>query len=232
MSVGAFALPGVSIAYELFIPILYRAVSRGFVSQIHAYFVHQGLRWGFDLGFSPDKLPGRRFFENYKSALENEQAVSKNIFARLENKKSYSLFPFDPSSLRDDLSFLPAWCVFPLGAVPKANEPGSFRPISDHSRTGFNDASDDEHLRYSLRSASEIGRLLNAAFHMAVHDVDAAFPLLPLSPILCGPFSSLCGAPPLCTSWVPHIMHVVRRRHKRAENLQIFANIWLRRRIE
>ena len=184
-SVGAFALPGVSIAYDIFLPILYRAVARGFVSQIHAYYVHQGLRWGFDLGFSPEKLPGRRYFKNYKSALEAEKEVSKNIFGRLRSKKSYSLFPFSPESFHSDLSsFLPSWCVFPLGAVPKPTEPGAFRPISDHSRTGFNDASQDEHLRHSLRSASEIARCLSSAFHMAVLDVDAAFPLLPLSPIL------------------------------------------------
>ena len=94
LSVGAYALPGVSVAYDVFIPILYRAVARGFVSQVHAYYVHQGLRWGFDLGFSPERLPGRRFFKNYKSAEEAEQEVSKNIFGRLANKKSYSLFPF------------------------------------------------------------------------------------------------------------------------------------------
>ena len=196
-SVGAFALPGVSIAYDIFLPILYRAVARGFVSQIHAYYVHQGLRWGFDLGFSPEKLPGRRYFKNYKSALEAEKEVSKNIFGRLRSKKSYSLFPFSPESFHSDLSsFLPSWCVFPMGAVPKSTEPGAFRPISDHSRTGFNDASQDEHLRHSLRSASEIAKCLGSAFHMAVHDVDAAFPLLPLSPILWPFFLFVWPAPP------------------------------------
>ena len=65
VSLGAHALPGVTIAYDIFIPILYRAVSRGFVSQVQAYFIHQGLRWGFDLGFSPQRLPGKRFFANY-----------------------------------------------------------------------------------------------------------------------------------------------------------------------
>ena len=104
------------------------------------------------------------------------------MFGRLKSKKSYFLFPFSPESFHSELSsFLPSWCVFPLGAVPKLSEPGEFRPISDHSRTGFNDASQDEHLRHSLRSASEIAKFLSTAFHMAVHDVDAAFPLLPLS---------------------------------------------------
>ena len=152
---------------------------------LHAYFVHQGLRWGFDLGFSPSKLPGRRFFKNYKSATDAATEVSKNIHGRLKAKKSYPLCPFDPLTFRSVLSsFLPSWCVFPLGAVPKSSEPGAFRPISDHSRTGFNDASFDDHLRHSLRTVPEIGRLLQKAFHMAVHDIDAAFPLLPLSPVL------------------------------------------------
>ena len=185
MSTGAHALPGVSIAYDVFIPILYRAVSRGFVSPLHAHYVHQGLRWGFDLGFSPDKLPGHHYFKNYISAIDAKAEVSKNIHNRLINQKSYSLFPFDPHTFRAQLSsFLPSWCVFPLGAVPKSSEPGAFRPISDHSRTGFNDASCDDHLRHSLRSASDIARSLRDSFYMAVHDVDAAFPLLPLSPLL------------------------------------------------
>ena len=197
LSTGAFALPGVSIAYDVFIPILYRAVSRGFVSQLKAFYVHQGLRWGFDLGFSPSKLPGRRFFNNYKSATDAATEVSKNIHGRLLAEKSYPLCPFDPTSFRRDLSsFLPSWCVFPLGAVPKSSEPGAFRPISDHSRTGFNDASSDDHLRHSLRTVPEIGRYLNKAFHMAVHDIDAAFPLLPLSPVLWPYFLFVWTTPP------------------------------------
>ena len=164
---------------------------------LRAYFVHQGLRWGFDLGFSPSKLPGRRFYENYKSATDAATEVSKNIHSRLKAEKSYPLCPFDPSTFRDVLSsFLPSWCVFPLGAVPKSSEPGAFRPISDHSRTGFNDASFDDHLRHSLRTVPEIGRLLQKAFHMAVHDIDAAFPLLPLSPVLWPFFLFVWTTPP------------------------------------
>ena len=165
------------------------------MTPLHAHFVHQGLRWGFDLGFSSSKLPGRRYFKNYISAIEAKAEVSKDIHKRLINHKSYSLFPFDPTTFREQLSsFLPSWCVFPLGAVPKSSDPGAFRPISDHSRTGFNDASNDEHLRHSLRSASEIARCLSYSYHMAVHDVDAAFPLLPLSPLL-WPFFLFVWAP-------------------------------------
>ena len=137
-TIGAFALPGVSVDYQLFVPILWRAVSRGFVSPLHAHFVQRGLRWGFDLGFSPDKLPVRRFFKNYPSALSAKAAISKNIFGRLESGKSASLFPLCPSSVRSSLSsFLPSWCVFPLGAVPKGSDPGDFRPISDGMLLGL-----------------------------------------------------------------------------------------------
>ena len=197
LSEGACALPGVSIAPDILLPLMYRAVARGFVSQIQAFYVHQGLRWGFDLGFSPAKLPGRRFFKNYKSATDAHVEVSKNIHGRLRDEKSYALFPFDPATFREDLSsFLPSWCVFPLGAVPKPSEPGSFRPISDHSRTGFNDASCDDHLRHSLRTVPEIGRFLAKSYHMAVHDIDAAFPLLPLSPVLWPFFLFVWTTPP------------------------------------
>lgn len=131
LTVGAYALPGVSIAYDVFTPIMWRAVSRGFVSPLEAVFVQNGLRWGFDLGFVPDKMVGKRFFTNYSSALEAREAVSKNLHGRLRSQKSYSLFPIDSRSVRGDLSsFLPSWCVFPLGAVEKPNEPGAYRPIS------------------------------------------------------------------------------------------------------
>ena len=53
---GACTLPGVSIAYELFMPIMMRAVARGYVRQEHADFVANGLRFGFDLGVDVSKL--------------------------------------------------------------------------------------------------------------------------------------------------------------------------------
>ena len=43
---GACTLPGVSIAYDLFMPIMMRAVARGYVRQDHADFVANGLRYG------------------------------------------------------------------------------------------------------------------------------------------------------------------------------------------
>ena len=44
----------------------------GFVTAKHAEFVHNGLRWGFEVGLHPDRLQGYRmgyrFFKNYESA--------------------------------------------------------------------------------------------------------------------------------------------------------------------
>ena len=57
---GACTLPGVSIAYDLFMPIMMRAVARGYVKQEQADFVANGLRYGFDLGVDVSKLRVRR----------------------------------------------------------------------------------------------------------------------------------------------------------------------------
>ena len=40
----------------------------GFVTAKNAEFVHNGLRWGFEVGLHPDRLQGYRFFKNYESA--------------------------------------------------------------------------------------------------------------------------------------------------------------------
>ena len=67
---GACTLPGVSIAYDLFMPIMMRAVARGYVRQEHADFVADGLRFGFGLGVDVSKLRGRRLFRNYPTAAQ------------------------------------------------------------------------------------------------------------------------------------------------------------------
>ena len=79
---GACTLPGVSIAYELFMPIMMRAVARGYVRQEHADFVANGLRFGFDLGVDVSKLRGRRLFRNYPTALEARAAVIDSLEIR------------------------------------------------------------------------------------------------------------------------------------------------------
>ena len=72
---GACSLPGVSIVYDRFMPMLWRAVARGFVKLEHAQFVAAGLWHGFDCGIDVSLLQGKRRFLNYKSALEARPKV-------------------------------------------------------------------------------------------------------------------------------------------------------------
>ena len=129
---GACTLPGVSIAYELFMPIMMRAVARGYVRQEHADFVANGLRFGFDLGVDVSKLRGRRLFRNYPTALEARAAVTKATRARVEQGKSLQLFPFRAED-RTMLDRWPSWRIFPMGAVPKPLEPGDRASCYKHS---------------------------------------------------------------------------------------------------
>ena len=180
---GACTLPGVSIAYDLFMPIMMRAVARGYVKQEQADFVANGLRYGFDLGVDVSKLRGRRLFRNYPTAVEARAAVSKATRARVEQGKTLRLFPFRAED-RAVLDRWPSWRIFPMGAVPKPMEPGAMRPFSDHTKTGMKDATDLELFRHTLTALEDISKFLKHMFYMRVSDVDAAFPLLPIAPRL------------------------------------------------
>ena len=180
---GACTLPGVSIAYDLFMPIMMRAVARGYVKQEQADFVANGLRYGFDLGVDVSKLRGRRLFRNYPTALEARAAVSKATRARVEQGKTLRLFPFRAED-RAVLDRWPSWRIFPMGAVPKPMEPGAMRPFSDHTKTGMKDATDLELFRHTLTALEDISKFLKHMFYIRVSDVDAAFPLLPIAPRL------------------------------------------------
>jgi hypothetical protein len=86
---GACTLPGVSIAYDLFMPIMMRAVARGYVKQEQADFVANGLRYGFDLGVDVSKLRGRRLFRNYPTAVETIYKRPKKIESnRIESTRT------------------------------------------------------------------------------------------------------------------------------------------------
>ena len=180
---GACTLPGVSIAYDLFMPIMMRALARGYVKQEQADFVANGLRYGFDLGVDVSKLRGRRLFRNYPTAVEARAAVSKATRARVEQGKTLQLFPFRAED-RAVLDRWPSWRIFPMGAVPKPMEPGAMRPFSDHTKTGMKDATDLELFRHTLTALEDIARFLKHMFYMRVSDVDSAFPLLPIAPRL------------------------------------------------
>ena len=179
---GACSLPGVSIAYDVFLPIMMRAVARGYVRQEHAEFVADGLRWGFDLGVDVSKMRGKRLYKNYPTALVARDAVTRAVRKRVETFKTYKLFKFK----EEDRHLLPwpDWRVFPMGAVAKPMEPGEMRPYSDHTKTGMKSATDVEFFRHTLTATEDIARFLKHAYYMRVSDIDAAFPLLPVRPRL------------------------------------------------
>ena len=181
---GACSLPGVSIDYDLFMPMLWRAVSRGFVTHSNAEFVSNGLWHGFDCGLDVSLLKGRRRFKNYKSALEARAKVSKATRVRVHKEKTFKLCQVDDdysvANLKDIIPF-EDWRVFPIAAVPKPLEKDEVRPVSDHTKSGLKAATNDPRLKHTLTAAEDIEREFKFAYSMIVGDVDAAYPLLPLA---------------------------------------------------
>jgi hypothetical protein len=179
---GACSLPGVSIVYEKFMPIMWRAVSLGFVKMEDAKFVAAGLWHGFDCGLDLRLLHGKRRYKNYSSALEARGKVTKATRVRVNNGKTLQLMGVPSNYSVENLAPLipfPVWRIFPLGAVPKPMEPEEVRPISDHTKSGLKKATCM--VGHRLDADEVIKRELGYAFKMIVGDVDAAFPLLPLA---------------------------------------------------
>ena len=133
---NACALPGCTIKYDSFMPILWRAVQRGWVAHDDAVFVADGLRHGFTAGVQRVELHGQRVFKNYKSAVVAMEQVGRATQARLDSGKSICLGEWSRvnSRLREEVK---EFYIFPLGAVPKPLEPTEVRPASDHTRTGL-----------------------------------------------------------------------------------------------
>ena len=181
---GACSLPGVSIVYDRFMTVMWRAVSRGFVTHANAEFVAGGLWHGFDCGLDINLLKGRRRFKNYKSALEGRAKVSKATRVRVEKGKTFLLCEvsddYDVASLREVIPF-DDWRIFPIAAVPKPLEPDEVRPVSDHTKTGLKAATVDARLKHTVTAVEDIEREFKFAYSMIVGDVDAAYPLLPLA---------------------------------------------------
>ena len=88
---GACSLPGVSIDFDRFLHIMWRAVSLGWVTHENAKFVSMGLWHGFDCGLDVKLLRGRRRFRNYKSALEAKGKVTKATRVRVERTKEQNV---------------------------------------------------------------------------------------------------------------------------------------------
>ena len=124
---------------------MWRAVSRGYVHDLHANFVQRALTVGFDLGFDPALLVrhGRIVYKPYASAMENAEAVSDAICKRIDAHKTLCLGEWHdrPHDIPVDDCL-----VFPCGAVEKnpLYAPGEYRPVSDHTKSGFNGAELDK----------------------------------------------------------------------------------------
>ena len=182
---NACTLPGCTIKYDNFLHVMWRAVSRGYVRDEHARFVADGLRNGFGLGLSMERLfgTGRREFRNYPAAYENRSQVSSAISSRVKKQKTLCLGLW--SNVRAELGALFAdYFVFPMGAVPKPHDPTVFRPTSDHTRTGLNSMVVLGLLAHSLNVYPEVAWLLKQNYFMYVSDVEDAFMLIPLAPWL------------------------------------------------
>ena len=173
------------MVYDRFVPCMWRAVSRGYVLADDARFVQNGLTYGFDLGFDPARLArrGRVVHRPYTSALDNMAAVATAVWKRVDACKT--VFVGEWMNRPHDIPYDDCLC-FPCGAVEKnpLYAPGEYRPVSDHTKSGFNAACYGDMYQHVLDSYRQVSRFLRAGCYMLVSDVDGAFPLLPLAPHL------------------------------------------------
>ena len=58
--------------------------------------------------------------------------------------------------------------------------PGEFRPVSDHTKSGFNPACIGDIYAHVLATHRDVAHFLQSGYVMLVSDVDGAFPILPL----------------------------------------------------
>ena len=189
---GACSLPGCTIKYDNFVPVLKRAQSRGYVKDHEADYVLKGLWHGFDMGLNVEGMSkmGKRAFKNYPSAMDTHarKSVTAAVRRRVDAHKTVSLGPAG-SALKELWENVDSLAVFPMGAVVKPNQPEGtppelveWRPTSDHTRTGFNHWTVLGLLRHSLNTYKEVEWLLKQGYFMTVGDVQDAFLLLPLHP--------------------------------------------------
>ena len=184
ISSNACGLPGVDIKYDSFLSCMWAATRAGFVKEDHAKFVAEGLRWGFTFGVDPAVLRGQRIFKNYDSALAARGAVTRATMKRVKAGRTLCLGLWSPELLRILRKRFADFFIFPMGAVAKPLEPGEARPMSDHTRTGFNAATDFTLLRHTLTTYKDVAAFLQRGYFMYVSDVEAAFPMLPIHPRL------------------------------------------------
>ena len=180
---NACALPGCTIVFDRFIPILRRAMSRGYVKDHHGKYVEDGLRYGFTLGADRGALKGKRKFRNYPTAYSNHASVNAAISSRVAAQKTICVGAWDTVKVAFE-SLFPDYFIFPMGAVPKPHQPDVYRPTSDHTRTGFNAATVLGILSHTLDAFNQVCFLLRQNYFMYVSDVEDAFTIIPLAPWL------------------------------------------------
>ena len=178
---GACSLPGCSFDFNVFVPIMQRAVVRGFVPLASAQFVARGLWHGFLCGVDVSQMRGRRVFRNYPTSYEAADKVTEAVSKRVAAFKTMCLGAFDVNMKR--LIPFDVFAIFPMGAVKKKLEDAA-RPVDDHTRTLLNMASDLSGLRFGLKTHKEVAAIFFKFFSMSVKDVSDAFPLIPLHPSL------------------------------------------------
>ena len=183
---GACFLPGVTINYHEFVSVLTYATDAGFVPAKIAHYITRMLRWGCDLGAAFSKLKGVRSFRNYGTATGPfQQQVAEALESRIEDLKSLSLLEWLGAESADLVrKVFGDYFIAPLGAREKPLEPLVARPVTDHTRTGFNAACQQGILSHNLDAYEVISRELKPGFLMAVSDVAHAFPLMGLTPYL------------------------------------------------
>jgi hypothetical protein len=191
-SANACTLPGCSIKFDSFLPVLRRAQSRGYVKDHEAEYVATGLMQGFTLGVDIKAMQklGKRAFRNYPSSLAAHASVTKAVQRRVERGKTVNLGKAR-EALVDLHAAHDAFVVFPMGAVPKPNQspdlPASeveYRPTDDHTRTRLNAHTIMGILGHSLNTYKEVEWLLKTGYFLRVSDVEDAFLLIPLHPDL------------------------------------------------
>ena len=103
------------------------------------------------------------------------------IYSRVEARRTIVLGPW--RKVKEELQTLGRdACIFPMGAVPKPQDPSTFRATDDHTRTGFNAHTILGILGHSLDTFKKVCYLFSRGAFMYVSDVQDAFMLIPLSP--------------------------------------------------
>ena len=168
---------------DVFVPLLRRAQSRGYVMDRDANYVLNGFTHGFDLGVRRELLHGTRVFSNYPATMLARDSVNSAISSRVSRHKTIKLGAW--AAVKDWLvQHFGNFYVFPMGAVPKPHQPDVMRPTSDHTRTGLNAAIILGILGHSLDAYKRLEYLFSRHAWMTVADVDDAFSFIPLAPWL------------------------------------------------